>query len=179
MSQPSAPLLHSDQTVVIVTTFDHPREQVFDAWVRPELLAQWFAPVGQTFHVEHMDVRPGGTFHWCIRNPSFSCWTIGTYLEVERPERLVYSWSIADASGAAARPASQGHDPEWPQESIVRVTFEEEGRSGDLRVQTVVTLEQNVSEALAKKTGAYPSWLQMLAALERMLAALEAKWRDP
>jgi uncharacterized protein YndB with AHSA1/START domain len=171
MSQTTAsPLLHSpvapDRTVQIVSLFHHPREQVFDAWVRPELMARWFAPDGQTFHIEHMDVRPGGTFHWCIRSPSFACWTIGRYLEVERPGRLVYSWSIADASGAAATPASQGHDPDWPQESIVRLTFEERSPG-----RTIVTLEQNVSEALAKKTGAYPSWLQMLEALERMLTA--------
>jgi hypothetical protein len=45
----------------------------------------------------------------------------------------------------------------------VRVTFTE--RAG----RTVVALEQNVSEWLAKRTGAHPSWLQMLDRLRRQL----------
>ena len=43
------------------------------------------------------------------------------------------------------------------------VTFTE--RAG----RTIVTLEQDVSERLAKRTGAHPSWLQMLDRLRRQL----------
>jgi len=149
----------------IEETFDFPRDRVFDAWTRPELLARWFAPHGCTLHVERLDIRPGGGFHFCIRNPAFGeCWTIGTYLEVVRPQLLVYTSRIADAAGAPATPASQGHDPDWPAETTVRVTFAERGG------KTVVTLEQNVSETLAKQTGAHPSWLQMLDRLATLLA---------
>jgi len=161
----------TEPQVRIVTPFDAPRERVFDAWVRPEILEQWFAPEGCTMHVERMDVRPGGGFHWAIRNPAFGdCWTIGTYLEVVRPERIVYTWAIADAAGRPASPKSQGHDPAWPPETVVRVSFEERPGSAPSGIQTLVTLEQDVSEALAKRTGAYPSWIQMLEALERHLA---------
>lgn len=165
----------TEPQVRIVTTFDAPRERVFDAWVRPELLEQWFAPIGCTFHVERMDVRTGGGFHWAIRNPAFGdCWTIGTYLEIVRPERIVYTWAIADAAGNPVLPESQGHDPAWPAETVVRVSFEERPSSTHSAVQTLVTLEQDVSEALAKRTGAYPSWIQMLEALERHLAERSA-----
>jgi hypothetical protein len=34
---------------------------------------------------------------------------------------------------------------------------------------TARTLEQNVSESLAERTGAHPSWLQMLNRLRRQL----------
>jgi uncharacterized protein YndB with AHSA1/START domain len=153
-----------DAPVRIEQTFDAPRDRVFDAWVRRELLEVWFAPDGCTLHIVRLDVREGGGYHWCVNSPSFGeCWTVGSYLEVVRPERLVFTATIADADGVPRTPASQGHDRAWPQHTIVRVMFTE--RDG----RTTVTLEQDVSERLAKQTGAHPSWLQMLDGLRRHL----------
>lgn len=155
----------AEAMVCIEGVFNAPRARVFDAWINPELLAQWFAPDGCTLHIASIDVRAGGTYHWCVRNPEFGpCWSIGTYLEVTRPERLVFTSVIADAQGRPATPESQGHDPAWPAETLVRVTFTERGS------QTVVRLEQTVSEALAKRTGAHPSWISMLARLNQCLS---------
>jgi uncharacterized protein YndB with AHSA1/START domain len=154
-----------DAFVRIEQTFEAPREQIFDAWVTQDLLEKWFAPDGCTLHVARLDVREGGGYHWCIKNPSFGeCWTIGTYLEVRRPERLVFTATIADADGIPRTPESQGHDPAWPRDTIIRVAFRE--RAG----RTIVALEQDVSEELAKRTGAHPSWLQMLDRLRSQLA---------
>lgn len=154
-----------EPTVRIERTFDFPRELVFDAWTDPHVLTRWFAPRGCTIHFARFDVRPGGGFHSCVRNPEFGdCWTVATFREVVRPERICFAWHIADASGHAVSPRSQGHDPDWPQETLVTVTFaEKNGR-------TLVTLAQNVSEALAKRTGAHPSWVQMLEQLDEALA---------
>jgi uncharacterized protein YndB with AHSA1/START domain len=155
-----------DPRVRIEQAFETPREQIFDAWVQKELLEQWFAPDGCTLHIARLDVREGGGYHWCIRNPSFGdCWTIGSYLEVRRPERLVFTSTIANADGVARTPESQGHDPAWPRDTIIRVAFTE--RAG----RTIVTLEQDVSEQLAKRTGAHPSWLQMLDRLNQQLVS--------
>ncbi|HEY8506779.1 MAG TPA: SRPBCC domain-containing protein [Steroidobacteraceae bacterium] len=112
-----------DPLVRIEQVFDAPREQVFDAWVRKELLEEWYAPEGCALHIVRLDVREGGGYHWCIHDPSFGeCWTIGTYLEVRRPERLVFTSIIADADGVPRTPESQGHDPEWPPQTTIRVT---------------------------------------------------------
>lgn len=150
--------------VRIVQTFDAPPDSLFDAWIRKDLLEQWFAPDGCTLHIAQLDVREGGRYHWCVSNPSFGeCWTVGTYLEVRRPHRLVFTSTIADASGHPRSPTSQGHDPAWPRDTIVRVTFTaHDGR-------TRVTLEQDVDASLARRTGAYPSWLQMLDRLRHHL----------
>ncbi len=154
-----------DALVRIEQTFDAPREQIFDAWVQKDRLEEWFAPDGCTLHIARLDVREGGGYHWCIKNPSFGdCWTIGSYLEVRRPERLVFTATIADKDGIPRTPESQGHDAAWPRDTTIRVTFTE--RAG----RTIVTLEQDVSEHLAKHTGAYPSWLQMLDRLRRQVA---------
>lgn len=150
-------------TLVIERRFNFPRAIVFEAWTDPALLAEWFAPRDSTLQIERLDVRPGGGFHLCVHSPSFDCWTIGTYTEIVHPERIVFTMAIADTSGAAATSDSQGHDPAWPSETVVRVTFTE--RDG----QTMMRLEQNVSEALAKQTGAQAGWLEMLDRLTERL----------
>lgn len=83
------------------------------------------------------------------------------------PERIVYTLAIADATGRPVAPADAGMDPEWPQETVVTVTFE------DLEGKTRLTLHQTVGEALAKRTGAHPSWIQMLDRLAGQLAGSE------
>src|SRR5262245_34554574 len=160
-----SPRTSQEPTVLIERSFDFPREVVFDAWTNPDLLARWFAPRGCTIHFARIDVREGGGFHSCVRNPEFGdCWTVADFREVVRPERIVFTWRIADASGNTVSPRSQGHDPDWPDETLVTVTFaEKNGR-------TLVTLAQNVSDALAKRTGAHPSWIQMLEHLDETLA---------
>ena len=159
----------AERTIRIERLFDAPRELVFEAWTKAELLERWFAPHGCTIRFHALDVRPGGRFHSCVRSGTFECWCVGVYREVLRPERLVYTLSTADSAGHEIEPASAGHDPRWPKTAIVTVTF------ADVRGSTLVTLEHNVSETLAKHTGAYPSWLEMLD----RLAALYAEARRP
>lgn len=155
--------------VLITRVFDAPRDLVFRAWTDPEQLAHWYAPQGCTIEFRSLDVREGGTFHSCIRTPDgHDCWCVGTYTELVAPERLVYSMAVADANGNRIAPTDAGMDPEWPHETIVTVTFtEHDGR-------TTLTLHQNVSETLAKRTGAHPSWLSMFERLDEQLASVGA-----
>jgi hypothetical protein len=55
-------------------------------------------------------------------------------------------------------------DAAWPGETLVTVTFSEE------HGKTKLQLRQTVSQALAQKTGAYPSWLEMLDNMRTLLA---------
>jgi uncharacterized protein YndB with AHSA1/START domain len=160
--EPRAP--HGADDVVIERIFHAPRELVFDAWTDPRYLSAWFAPRGCTIRFAHIDVRPGGRFHSCIDNPEFGeCWCVGVYEEIVRPELLVYSICVADESGNKIDSKLAGHHPDWPEETIVRVTFEELGS------RTRLILRQNAPEALARETGAYPSWLQKLDRLAESL----------
>lgn len=153
--------------VLITRTFDAPRELVFRAWTNPEQLASWYAPHGCSIAFRQLEVRPGGAFHSVIRTPDGKdCWCRGTYTELVAPERIVYTMAVADADGNLIAPIDAGMEPEWPGETTVTVTFTEQGG------KTSVTLHQTVSEELAKRTGAHPSWLQMLDRLEEQLSAV-------
>ena len=164
-----ARIADDSRTLRIERSFDAPRELVFDAWTRPEYLMQWYAPHGCTIQLVRLEARPGGRFHWCIHNPSFGdCWCVGVYQELVRPERIVYTLATADSAGNQIEPAQAGHDPRWPRESLVTVTL------ADVRGATLLTLEQNVLESLAKHTGAHPSWLQMLERLDEIVTVRKA-----
>ncbi|MBS1598898.1 MAG: SRPBCC domain-containing protein [Bacteroidetes bacterium] len=148
----------NDKDVLITHHINAKPETVFKAWTNPELLARWFAPDGCDVIIKDMDARKGGSFQYCIKNPKFyDCWCIGIYLEFIKPEKLVFSLEFADEQGNPAKPpVEKGMDPEWPEKTIVTVTFSK--HEGGTRI----TLHQTVSEKIAKKTGAHPSWIQML-----------------
>jgi uncharacterized protein YndB with AHSA1/START domain len=156
-----------DREVFITRDFEAPRELVFAAWTDPVHLARWFAPHGCEISFREIEVREGGVFHSCIRPPGgHDCWCRGVYREVAAPERLVFTMAVADEQGNLIEPTEAGMDPDWPRETVVTVTLaEQDGK-------TRLTLRQTVSEALAKRTGAHPSWLQMLDRLEGELAQI-------
>src|SRR5215203_1203684 len=151
--------------VVITRVFDAPRELVFKAWTDPEHLERWFAPRGCAVTFKQIDLRQGGSFHSCIRTPDgHDCWCRGVYREIVEPERIVYTMAVSDEQGNRIDPVDAGMDPDWPRETIVTVTFaEQEGR-------TRLTLHQTVLESIAKRTGAYPSWIEMMDRLDEELA---------
>lgn len=147
----------SNNEVFIEETFNAGIEKVFNAWTDPQLLIKWFAPNGCTIYFTKLEVKTGGQFHSCISNPQFGdCWCVGEYKEVVPYSKIVFTMINADEKGNPINPADIGMDPEWPGETMVTVTFIEE--NGKTKLQ----LRQTVSQELAKKTGAYPSWLQML-----------------
>jgi hypothetical protein len=55
-------------------------------------------------------------------------------------------------------------DAEWPGETLVSITFSESNG------KTTIILKQSVSESVAKKTGAHPSWIQMLERCEIIIS---------
>ena len=81
------------QVLHIKRRFAASRETVFSALTDPGALAQWFGPEGVTVKVISLDLRPGGTYSFEFHGSDggFHALT-GTYLEIERPERLVASW---------------------------------------------------------------------------------------
>ena len=155
-----------DRELVITRDLDFPRSRVFEAWTRPEFLMQWYAPRGCTIRFEHIDVRTGGSFHSCLHNPTFGeCWVVGRYLEVKAPERIVFTMTLSNQAGELVTAAEAGHDADWQPTSTVTITLTELGPQ-----RTRMVLHQDVSEHLAKRTGAYPSWLEMLDHLENLLS---------
>ena len=67
-------------------------EDVFDAWIDPAKIRQWFAPgMGEMRRVD-IDARVGGSFCIVQRRGDVDATHIGEYLELERPRRLAFTW---------------------------------------------------------------------------------------
>jgi uncharacterized protein YndB with AHSA1/START domain len=81
----------SDREVVMTRVFDAPRELVYEAMSRPELIRRWlFGPPGWEMTVCEDDLRVGGTFRWAWRGPDGAEMAMhGVYREVNPPERVV------------------------------------------------------------------------------------------
>jgi uncharacterized protein YndB with AHSA1/START domain len=154
----------SPNEVFIEQIFNAGIEKVFEAWTDPEKLMKWYAPDGCTIHFKKLNIEKGGRFHSCVSNPKHGdCWCVGEYLEIIPNAKIVFTMINADENGNPINPADIGMDPDWPGETRVTVTLTEE--NGKTKLQ----LQQTVSQALAKKTGAYPSWLQMLGNMQALL----------
>jgi uncharacterized protein YndB with AHSA1/START domain len=106
--------LESDRDIVITRTFDAPPRIVFDAYTKPELVKQWWAPksLGVALVACEADVRIGGSYRYVLRHRTGDLLTFsGRYLEVTPPSRLVLTQVFEPMAGAG--------------ELIQTVTFEE------------------------------------------------------
>ncbi len=113
-----------------------PREIVWQAWTQPERLMRWFAPEHFTTAAAKVDLRPGGHFLYCMRSPEGAeYWGKGIYREIAAPERLVYVDAFADAEGNTVKPEHYGLSPDYPVETLVTVTFAEQGGKTLLTLQ--------------------------------------------
>jgi uncharacterized protein YndB with AHSA1/START domain len=150
--------------LLITHLFNAPRALVFEAWTDPEKLKHWYAPDGCTIEFKSLDATQGGSFHSCVHDPVHGdCWIKGLYKEVTAPEKLVFSMIISNENGDDVRSIDAGKPEDWPEEVLTTVTFTEIGK------QTKLTIHQTVSEAEAKQTGAYQSWIKMFNKLEAII----------
>jgi uncharacterized protein YndB with AHSA1/START domain len=84
-----------DRDIVTERVFDAPRERVFQAYVDPELIPQWWGPRASTTVVDRMDVRVGGDWRFVTRDPEFGETAFrGTYREIDPPAKLeqTFEW---------------------------------------------------------------------------------------
>jgi uncharacterized protein YndB with AHSA1/START domain len=93
--------------VRLAQRFSVPPERVYDAWLNPELLGSWM--FGSGVRDEEVvrimvDARVGGTFSFVVRRQGALLDHTGTYLELDRPRRLVFTWGV----GVAGAPPADG-----------------------------------------------------------------------
>ena len=86
--------------LVMTRVFDAPRQLVYDAHTKPDLVRRWLlGPPGWSMPVCEMDVRVGGTYRWVWRKDKdgTTMGMGGVYREVRAPERLVSTEKFDEA----------------------------------------------------------------------------------
>ncbi|MEA2660663.1 MAG: hypothetical protein QOH08_235 [Chloroflexota bacterium] len=92
--------LPSDREILITREFDAPRDVVFRAMTDPALIPRWWGPRKYETIVDHMDVRPGGTWRFLNRESDGTEYAFrGEYREIVPPERIVQTFEFEPLAG--------------------------------------------------------------------------------
>lgn len=146
----------SEREIVVTRIFDAPARIVFEAWTKPTLFMQWWAPksLGMVLRSCEMDVRAGGGYRLEFGGSAADSMAFfGKYLEVTPNKRLVWTNDEGGEDGP-----------------ITTVTFEEtDGR-------TLLTLHELYpsKEALDAGGGAAEATAEQFEQLDALLATLGA-----
>jgi uncharacterized protein YndB with AHSA1/START domain len=101
---------HADREIMMTRVFDAPRNLVFDAFTKPELVRQWLlGPDGWSMPVCEIDLQVGGRYRYVWRNDATGreMGMGGIYREIIRPEKIVATenfdeaWYSGEAVGTA------------------------------------------------------------------------------
>ena len=90
--------VESGYVVRIERTFEAPAEDVFDAWTSPEVMRRWLHPGPEWATPEaDVDLRVGGKVRVVMRRPDGTeVEAKGEYTVIDRPHRLVMTWTFDD-----------------------------------------------------------------------------------
>jgi uncharacterized protein YndB with AHSA1/START domain len=133
------------ESIELRKTIAASREELFAAWLDPQSLRDWMCP-GDAMHAEAtVDARVGGQFRIVMVGPAAQYDHTGTYLVIDRPSKLSFTWISAATGG---------------RESIVTVEFLDCGGATE-----IVLKHERLPDAdsAAQHTGGWTTILQKLA----------------
>lgn len=136
--------------------FDAPRDLVWHAWSRPEVLVLWMGPVEWPAVSATCDFRVGGAWRICLRSPETGAdlWQGGVYTEIEAPRRLAFTFKW-----------DESHEDGPPVDTLVTVELT---ATGD---RTVMDFTHEGLKSEQSLTGHRHGWTSTADRLEAWLAA--------
>ena len=148
--------LVGDREIRGTRVFDAPRELVWKVWTEPEHIAEWWGPNGFTTTTHKMEMKAGGVWRFVMHGPDGRDYQNKiTYLEVVKPERLVYKHG--------------GEKEVEPVNFQVTVTFEEQDGKTKVDMRMVFP-SANARDYVIKTYAAVEGLDQTLGRLEDYLA---------
>jgi uncharacterized protein YndB with AHSA1/START domain len=151
----------SDLEIQVERNFNAPRELVFDAFTKPELVRRWLlGPNGWTMPVCEIDLRVGGRYRYLWRKEStgVEMGLGGVFREIVRPERLV---------------ATERFDEAWyPGEALDTTVFEDHGAT--TKMTLTVLYESKEARDTATRSGMEGGMVASYNRLEEVLADCRA-----
>jgi uncharacterized protein YndB with AHSA1/START domain len=149
----------TDREIEMTRVFDAPRNLVFDAWTKPELLKRWLGAMpGWSMPICEIDLKVGGSYRYVWRNDAdgTDMGMGGVYREIVPVERIV---------------ATEKFDQSWyPGEAVGTMVFVEQDGKTTL-TQTMRYESQEARDAVLKsgmETGVESSYDK----LEELLASM-------
>ena len=95
------------QTVSIIKQFDAPRDMVWDAYTKPELLDQWWAPKPMTSRTKAMEFREGGRRFYAMVSPEGQeRWAVQKYTSITPKDNFKFFNAFSDENENLQLPGS-------------------------------------------------------------------------
>lgn len=130
----------------------HPASKVFEAFLNPAILRQWYGPRNTTVGDLQVEPHVGGRFDLELLSEKFGqLWVRGFFKEITPYSKLTYSFMFDPDLFSAG-------------DSLVTVSLQE--NAGNTQVNVVQVLEKVIDA-----TGRTQGWLDILGNLEMLLAA--------
>jgi uncharacterized protein YndB with AHSA1/START domain len=150
----------SDREIRIARDFHAPRQLVFDAFTKPELVRRWLlGPSGWTMPVCEIDLRVGGAYRYVWRKEGVKDMGMGgVFREIVPPERMVITEKFDDAW--------------YPGEAVNTTVFIEDG--GITRTTITVLYESKEARDTARRSGMEHGMAAGFDRLEEMLSSMVA-----
>lgn len=148
----------TDREIEIARDFHAPRQLVFDAFTKPELVRQWLlGPEGWTMPVCEIDLRVGGAYRYVWHKEGVKDMGMGgVFREIDSPARLV---------------ATEKFDDSWyPGEALNTTVFVEDGAI--TRTKITVLYESREARDTAMRSGMEQGMAAGYTRLEQLLLAM-------
>ena len=151
----------SDREIAITSVFDAPRNLVFDAHTKPELIKRWLGVrAGWTLAVCEVDLRVGGKYRYVWRKQDgFEMGMGGVFREIVAPQRLV---------------TNEAFDQKW-YEGECRVTTELTERGGKTTLTMTLRYDSKQIRDNVLKSPMKDGLDESFDALAKLLATQEGK----
>lgn len=165
---------------VINRSFAAPIDRVFDMWTDPAHLANWLPPAGFDMTFIRTDFREGGECFFRMSNGAdLTLYATFEYLEITKPDRIVYLQRFCDEEGNTARHPGLLEFPKAMQTTVIFATEDER------ETRVTVTFEP-LDDASAKEIDAFRNersgmtkgWSGSFDKLETRLATIEDRERE-
>lgn len=142
----------SNRTITLKKVLDAPVKLVWEAWINPEHLIQWWAPKGMQMNIAEHNFEVGGKWKYTMpMNDGNLFISEGQYLEIEPYKKIVTT--------ADFRPMTEGVE--------LHVLFEEDGDKTNFTFSVVHATEEYCKQQ--EKMGIYNGWGSAFARLEAVL----------
>jgi uncharacterized protein YndB with AHSA1/START domain len=142
----------TEKAISFQRTYAASKERVFQAWIDPEALKQWFGP-HDDFKIPtvEVDARVGGKYRFVLVSPDGNNNTVGgMYKEIQPGEKLAFTWSWEEGGMDIG-------------ETLVTVEFKGEGN------QTEVSITHELLPTEEARQAHSDGWNGTLTRLERYL----------
>lgn len=144
-----------NRTLTIRKTFNAPVELVWDAWIKPDNIIQWWAPKGMQVSVIQHDFKVGGKWKFSMPMPDGNEFVSeGHYLEIVEFKKIVTS--------ADFKPMTENVE--------LHVIFEADGDKTNFEFSVIHQTEDYCKQQ--EKMGFYNGWGSAFVRLETLLSSL-------